>query len=268
MSDPEEERRVRRRPELESARLITRKENVFKAAQAAQELFLSSSIESKVRQRRKPKSLSEFESETQMSAARAEKSKRKRCIQTQNFEICLTGTEIYEGSVREDQTIQDSSSKSSDCDFAIGDPIFVLWENHIWYPATCIRVDNQSVEFRWLDPGKYAATGSTDLKKVRRRIIGSVEISVGTQIYAKWSQDGCWYPAKFLSKHANSIRFEWESRGEWEAEDTVELSHVRVTIQEALAVKLNPMLLTSEDAVRRFTKDISTANRPESVSKR
>ena len=146
-----------------------------------------------------------------------------------------------------------------------------MWEeNNIWYPATCICANQQSVEFRWIDPGNYAETGSTDLEKVRHRIVGSFEIAAGTPIYVKWADDGSWYPAKLLSKLENNIRFEWESRGDWEDIGTVELSHVRIIINEVQAInpRLNPMLLPSEDAVRRFTKDISTSERQESASTR
>jgi hypothetical protein len=182
---------------------------------------------------------------------------------TQNIrsrEIELTGQELYDTSGGNDAS-RASQVSGGDSDIAPGDAIFVLWKNRIWYPATCLSKSDRIVEFRWLEPGDYPSTGSTDLDKVRRRIVGSFEIAVGSLIYVKWSEDGKWYPAKFLSKHANTVQFEWESCGDFEPTGTVESSHVRIMIDESQPIKLSPVFLPCEDSVRRYNKDCSTSYR-------
>jgi hypothetical protein len=239
-------------------RLIQRNEKLSKAAAAAQKLFLSSSTGSpdSIRQRRETKSIYV----TQMGSAGEENSEQR--IQALNHSIEFTGQELVEESGGKVQALQICRS-----DIVSGDPIFVLWRNQIWYPATCIGIKQRRVEYRWLDPGNFEATGSADLTKVRHRIVGTFEIAAGTLIHVKWSEDSKWYPAKFLSKHANSVQFTWENPGEYEATGSVDPCHVRIRISES-AVKLNPSLLPSEDAVRRFTKDISTSKRQEPASTR
>jgi hypothetical protein len=239
-------------------RLIQRRENISKAAAAAQKLFLSSSTGSlnSVSQRTETKSLAV----TQMGSAG--EGNPEQYSQALDHSIELTGQELVEESRGNDQAHQISES-----DIVPGDPIFVLWKNRIWYPATCISNQHRRVEFRWLDPGNFEATGSANQTKVRRRIVGTFKIATGTPIYVKWSEDNMWYPAKFLSKHANKVQFTWETPGEYEATGSVDPCHVRIMISES-AVHLNPSLLPSEDAVRRFTKDISTSNRQEAASTR
>ncbi len=212
------------------SRLIQRKENVAKAAALAKQVFQSRS---------------------------------EGTVKPCPIRIELTGQEIFEDSGGDDQA---QISSSTDAQISSGDPIFVLWENHIWYAAICISINHQRVEYRWLDPGNYAEIGSTHLNQIRRRIVGSFEIPAGTLIYVKWSEDNNWYRARFRSKRANNVHFEWdgEYHGDWEATGTVESSHIRIMIDEAQAIRLDPMLLPSEDAVRRFTKDTSTSMQQES----
>jgi hypothetical protein len=235
-------------------RLINRSERVSKAAAAAHKLYKSSATQDHFGsdgRRSKNTSRSKLESETPTFSAEAEKN--KRCTQTHMIQ--LTGQELNEAGGKD--------RVSSDADIAPGDPIFVLWTNRIWYPATCISTDHQNVEFRWLDPGNYDETGTTDLSQVRRRIVGSYEIAAGTRIYVKWSEDSNWYPATFISKHADSVHFEWEDCGDFDATGTVDSSHIRIMVDEAEATKMNPFLLPCEDAVRRYIKDISTSHRQE-----
>lgn len=236
--------------ERTTLRLMHRKSRVFEAAKAAQALF---------NQRRKTEV-----SKTRTSSERAEHSTRvaRDTLKFLNREIELTGQEIYDNSGG-DSASGASQDSGSNIDIAPGDAIFVLWENRIWYPATCISNNQRIVDFQWLDPGDYPSTSSADLDKVRRRIIGSFEIAVGSLIYVKWSEDGKWYRAKFLSKHADTVRFEWETCGEFEPTGTVESSHVRIMVDESQPIKPSPMFLPCEDSVRRYTKDSSTSHRHE-----
>jgi hypothetical protein len=230
-------------------RLIQRNRRVSDAAKAAQELF---------KQQRRNEEAYKKGTSSGRAAEHPTRNIRFR-------EIQLTGQEIYDNSggndaSRDSRASQDSGSES---DIAPGDAIFILWKNKIWYPATCISKTHRIVEFRWLEPGDYPSTGSANLDKVRRRIVGSFEIAVGSLIYVKWSEDGKWYRAKFLSKHANTVQFEWESCGDFEPTGTVESSHVRIMIDESQPIKLSPVFLPCEDSVRRYNKDCSTSYRQE-----
>jgi hypothetical protein len=225
---------------------LIQNERISKAAEAARKVYLSSRQE-----------ISEdYGSASQVVSLRS----MQRNDQTHNCHIQLTGREISE------DTGPASQVSISDTDLAPGDPIFVLWGNGLWYPATCISINQRRVEYEWLDPAGYTETGFADTSNVRRRIVGSFNIPVGTRIFVKWKEDNNWFPAKFLGKRENHVDFEWESPGEFEAEGTVESSHVRLMVNEAQNVKLNPMLLPGEDAVRRFTKDISTYCSKETTS--
>jgi hypothetical protein len=183
-----------------------------------------------------------------------------------NGEIQLTGQEISEDTGQEISEDAGPVPQVSDTEMAPGDPIFVLWENGLWYPATCISINQRRVEYEWLDPAGYERTGCADRGKVRLRIVGSFKIPVGARIFVKWKEDNNWFPAKFIGKRKNNIHFEWEFPGEYEATGIVESSHVRLMVNEAQNVKLNPMLLPGEDAVRRFTKDISTSCSKDSLA--
>ena len=208
------------------------------------------------------KSLSGSETQVQSS---------ERIVQSYPIQIELTGQEIFEDSGGDDQ-IEASQVSINDAHIVPGDPIFVLWENNIWYAATCIGIKHRKVQYRWIDPGNYEETGSTDPNKIRRRIVGSFKIAAGTLIFVKWAGDGNWYSAKFRSKRANNVQFEWDEQyhKEWGVTGTVESSHVRIMIGEAQAIRLDPMLLPCEDAVRRFTKDTSTSitQEPQAASTR
>jgi hypothetical protein len=220
---------------------VIQKERVSRAAEAARKLYLSSQ---------------EDGSASKVASLRS----MQRKNQTHNCEVQLTGQEISEDAGPASQV------SISVTDLAPGDPIFVLWEDGLWYPATCISINQRRVEYEWLDPAGYAETGRADTSKVRPRIVGSFKTPVGTRILVKWKEDNNWFPAKFLGKRGNHVDFEWESPGDFEATGTVESSHVRLMVNEAQNVKLTPMLLPGEDAVRRFTKDISTSCSKESTS--
>ena len=233
--------------EITTLRLIHRKPRLFDAAKAAHELFKSQKMEI---------------SKSQISSGRAEPPTRvPQVFLNRNIEV--TGHELdgYSGENGASRASQGGVTDRESEDIAPGDAIFVLWKNQIWYPATCLSKEHSKVEFRWLDPGNYPSIGSAGLDEVRRRIIGSFEIAVGSPIHVKWSEDQKWYPAKFLSKHADTIQYEWETCGEFQSTGSVESSHVRIRVDESQSNKQSPIFLPCEDSVRRYNKDLSTAYR-------